>query len=173
MRNPKIYEKDFQNNVLQVLAEFFVIDTQVSGTHFSGKRMKIDAVLKPRQLLEWKNPSVAFGIEFKSPNKLKSTTDKTHWLTQCVDYANTNWNDYGYIHIFSCPAIFDTLLHTNLPESQWLLNRLLSNMGIGELKQHSSYGWCFYLQNSHLIWSEKRGVVAGKTWTLQRTFGSR
>lgn len=172
MFGPKrILEKDFQNRVLEVLDKFFNIDTQITGRHYSGRLMKIDAILKPRQPQSWKDPNVALGVEFKSPDKLGSTTDKSHWMTQCVDYANTDWNNYGYIHIFSCPAIFESLQNANVHEGIWLLNRLLSNMGVGELKHHPNYGWCFYLQDSHLIWSEKRGVVSGRVWKLRRTFG--
>ena len=82
-------EAEFQQNVLNSLEKYFEIQTQVKGTHFSGNSMILDAVLIPKNKQEWKNEHVALGIEFKSPSKLKSTTDITHWATQCIDYANT------------------------------------------------------------------------------------
>ena len=171
--NIPLSEKKFQESVFSILQNHFKIEKQVSGKHFSGKKFLIDAVIQPLDLTEWKNKEIAFGVEFKSPDKLKSTNDTTGWFAQCIDYANTNWDSYGYINIFSCPRLFDDLTFANVQDSRLLINRLFSNLGIGELYKHKNYGFCFYLQNSHLIWSEKRGVIGGKNWSLKRKFGSR
>lgn len=113
---------------------------------------------------------MSFGIEFKLIEKLNSTKDNTFWINQCIDYANTNWDKYGYIYIFSCPSIFDNIEYA-VRGYKWLWNRILSNLGVGRLVHHKHYGWTFYLQDTHRIWSQKDGVIAGKTWSLNRKFG--
>lgn len=163
-------EKIYADNILNILSPSFYIEKEVKGTHFSGERLRIDAVLKPKESFLWKNPNISLGIEFKSVENLKSTKNITHWVTQCIDYANTNWDKHGYIYIFSCPSIFDKLSYT-VQDKEWLWNRILSNLGIGRLVQHHIYGWTFYLQDSHRIWSQKDGIIAGKTWSLNRKLG--
>lgn len=163
-------EKNFSTNILNQLATDFYIVEQVYGTHFSGARLRIDAILKPKDISKWKNQNVCFGIEFKLAEKLKDTKDKTLWIKQCIDYANTNWDNYGYIYVFSCPSIFDKLEYS-VQDKGWLWNRILSNLGVGRLDNHNYHGLTFFLQDSHRIWSEKGGVASGKKWTLKRKFG--
>lgn len=163
-------EKIFANNILELLKDDFIIVTEVWGTHFSGARLRIDAILKPKDPTKWKNPDVCFGIEFKLAEKLKDTKDKTLWIKQCIDYANTEWDNYGYLYIFSCPSIFDKLEYAVMG-NQWLWNRILSNLGVGRLDMNNYHGWTFYLQDTHRIWSQKGGVASGKNWSLKRKFG--
>lgn len=163
-------EKYFVKETLQLLSKHFIIKEQVLGTHFSGARLRIDAILQPVDVKTWKNKNVAFGIEFKSQDKLDSTKDKTLWIKQCIDYANTRWDEYGYLYIFSCPSIFDQLKYA-VKDEGWLWNRILSNLGVGRLDNIKNYGWTFFLQDEHRIWSEKDGVVCGKKWSLKRKFG--
>lgn len=164
-------EKDFSEKVLQDLSPYFNIETQVRGTHFSSTKLIVDAVLTPKDKSKWKDENVCFGIEFKCESKLESIKDNILWINQCIDYADTNWNKYGYIHIFSCPGIFDKLKRSLKDLPLW--NRLISNMGVGTLENHPRYGWTFYLQDSHRIWSQKDGVISGKHWSLKRKFGRR
>ncbi len=163
-------EKNYAENILSQLKNDFYIEEQVYGSHFSGARLRIDAILKPKNNLIWKNPNVSFGIEFKLEEKLKDTKDKTLWIKQCIDYANTNWDNYGYIYVFSCPSIFETLEYT-FQDKSWLWNRILSNLGVGRIENHNYHGLTFYLQDTHRIWSKNGGVASGKHWTLKRKFG--
>ena len=75
----------------QLTNDFYI--KQVYRTHFSGVRLRIDAVLKPKDTSQSKNPDVCLGIEFKLEEKLKDTKDKIVWIKQCIDYANTKRND--------------------------------------------------------------------------------
>lgn len=163
-------EKIYAENILKILRNDFYIEPQVYGTHFSGARLRIDAVVKPRDVSKWKNPGICFGIEFKLEEKLKGTKDKTLWIKQCIDYANTRWDNYGYMYIFSCPSIFGKLDQV-IQGNQWLWNRILSNLGVGRLDNHKSYGWTFFLQDTHRVWSQREGIASGKHWTLKRKFG--
>lgn len=163
-------EKEFSETVLNILAKDFYIQTEVWGTHFSGTKLRIDAVAMPKESTKWKNPDVCFGIEFKAKQNLKDTTHKTHWINQCIDYANTNWDKFGYMYIFSCPSVFENLGDV-IKGEPWLWNRILSNQGVGRLDFNKYHGLTFYLQDTHRIWSEKGGVASGKVWSLKRKFG--
>ena len=163
-------EKIYADYIIKLLSNDFYIVEQVYGTHFSGARLRIDAIAKPKDISNWKNPDVCFGIEFKLQENLKDTHDSTHWIKQCIDYANTKWDNYGYIYVFSCPSIFDKLDYA-VQGNQWLWNRILSNLGVGRLDNHKYYGWSFFLQDTHRVWSQRDGVTSGKHWTLKRKFG--
>lgn len=163
-------EKHFSDKVLRAFDGEFIVNKEVFGTHFSGARLRIDAVLKPKKTSLWKNPNVALGIEFKLKEKLNGTKDSTAWMKQCVDYANTKWDNHGYLYVFSCPSIFDDLDHCSIGvPSLW--NRFLSNLGVGRVAYNDFHGWTFYLQDTHRIWSERGGVASGKHWSLIRKFG--
>jgi len=153
-----------------MLSKDFHIAEQVKGTHFSKAKLCIDAIVRPKDTCKWKNPDVCLGIEFKLEEKLKDTKDKTLWVKQCIDYANTRWDNYDeYLYIFSCPSIF--YLDNVVKGDPWLWNRILSNLGVGRLDLDKNHGWTFYLQDSHRIWSENEGVAQGKNWALKRKFG--
>ena len=70
MLNDFTVEKIFSKQVLSLLSDAFEIKTEVFGTHFSGTRLRIDAVLKPKDTAKWKNKNVVLGIEFKDKEKL-------------------------------------------------------------------------------------------------------
>ncbi len=64
-------EKEFCENVLKALSEDFIIFKEVSGKHFSGAQLRIDAVLIPKDTSQWKDKNICLGVEFKC-----ETTDK-------------------------------------------------------------------------------------------------
>ncbi len=108
-------EAALSNLYLTDLEPHFYIEREITGSHFSGKRLRLDAVLKPKAASMWKREDVAFGIEFKDTDRFAKSYDTknlTQWLAQCIDYANTNWDNFGYLYIFCCPSLVD-----EVPES--------------------------------------------------------
>lgn len=169
-------EKSLVSEIVEQLSNDFLFEKQVSGKHFSGQQFKIDYIIKPLITNGWKNPQVCFGLEFKDlPNldQKGDTKDFSKWLAQCVDYSNTYWNNYGYIYILTCPGI-TTSRFLQQVDASWMLTRIMAHLGIGELKFSNPYGWTITLSGQHRLWSQKNGVeMAGKSWNLQRCFGSR
>lgn len=162
-------------NYLSELEPHFYIKQEACGTHFSGKRLRLDAVLKPKLTLNWKNPNVAFGIEFKDTERFSKSYDTknlTKWLAQCIDYSNTSWDDFGYLYIFCCPSLVDEISDSAFQNLMFIRN-LMGQMGIGEIKSLPLYGLSILLHGHHRIWSIKKGVEYGKSYTLVKRFGSR
>lgn len=172
-------ENEIKRMFLDELNQEFHIEQEVKGQHFSGKQMRVDAVLRPRHTAEWKRSDVAFGLEFKDVNRFSRSYDTknfTKWLAQCVDYSNTKWDRYGYLYIFCCPSLVDEIPESVLPNPMFLRN-FMGQLGIGELKRHKvnsvDYGLSILLHGSHRIWSSKRGVEDGRRYALLKKFGSR
>jgi len=166
-------EKDFKTEIQNKLKDHFDFFPEIKGTHFSGKRLSIDHIIIPKNNTEWKNKNIVFGLEYKDVGRIDGdTTNFTSWLAQCVDYANTNWDEYGYIYILTCPGIRSSEFMQAV-DSDWMLARVMGHLGIGELKIIKNYGLTITLQDSHRIWSENKGVESGKKWNLERKFGSR
>lgn len=168
-------EEDIKNSYLSLLKIDFNIDVEVEGIHFTGKKLNLDAVVRPRNNKLWKNENTALGIEFKDTARFRSnfdTKDFTKWLAQCIDYSNTRWGKYGYLYIFACPSITDNVPEHVLGNEQFVVN-LMSQLGVGELKKLNKYGLTFILNGRHRVWSRNKGVEAGKSWNLLRKFGSR
>ena len=165
-------EKHFSESVKLKLQNHFEFIPEIKGSHFSGNRFKLDYLIIPKNRTGWKNQSIVFGLEFKDLKKIDGDTKNyTKWLGQCIDYSNTNWDNYGFINILTCPGIRDSNFMKSVDQT-FLLVRILGQLGIGELKQIDNYGWTLTL-NDHRIWSEKKGVECGEKWDLQRKFGSR
>lgn len=168
-------EKNLKKDYLSILKKDFNVFEEVSGRHFSNKRMRIDAVVTPKKKEGWKNENVAFGIEFKDTIRFSEsydTKDFTKWLSQCIDYSNTEWKDFGYIYIFCCPSLIEGV-PSHLVGSGMFLRNFLGQMGIGELTEEGRYGLSFLLHGHHRIWSQCGDVEMGKHWNLKRKFGSK
>ncbi len=169
-------ETELSTSLLRRLDPHFHVHREVHGTHFSGKSLRIDAVVVPRDSSQWKDQGVALGVEFKDVARLRGdTTNFTSWLAQCVDYGNTNWNGFGYLHVFACPSLVDGVPgeRAGPGSAVWILPRVMSHLGVGELREVERTGLTFLLQGSHRIWSETHGVECGARWSLKRHFGSR
>ncbi len=167
-------EAAFKARVLNILRDEFYIWTEVEGTHFSGKRLRLDAVVAPKVTTAWKTPHVALGIEFKSEIRLSGGMKAlTKWFAQCVDYAHTEWDGFGYLYVFACPGMIEDMQSPSAGQSAWLLRRVMGQIGIGELRFDPRRGLSFYLHQDHRLWSQRDGVESGRFWTLTRTFGSR
>ncbi|MDJ0737584.1 MAG: hypothetical protein QNJ47_26565 [Nostocaceae cyanobacterium] len=170
-------EASLTTRYLTDLEPHFHIKREVMGTHFSGKRLRLDAVLKPKIASSWKREDVAFGIEFKDTERFAQNYDTknlTKWLAQCVDYSNTDWDDFGYLYIFCCPSLLDEVPESVLPNPNLMFVRnFMGQMGIGEIKYLPRYGLSILVHGHHRIWSATKGVEYGKTYKLDRCFGSR
>ncbi len=166
-------EKTLAQQYLNELEPHFHIAREVQGRHFSGKRLRVDAVLRPKVTAEWKCQDVAFAIEFKDTERFRQqsfdTKDYTKWLAQCVDYANTEWENFGYLYVFSCPSLIDG---ANIADEMFVRN-FMGQLGIGEIKNLKNYGLSILLHGHHRIWSASQGVEFGKHYTLKKQFGSR
>ena len=167
-------EAAFKAHVLNILRDEFFIWTEVEGPHFSGRRLRLDAIVTPKNIATWKTPHVALGIEFKDDIRWNGGTKAlTKWFAQCVDYAHTDWDGFGYLYVFACPGMIDELTGPSSSPGAWLLSRVMGQLGIGELRFDPRRGLSFYLHESHRLWSQRDGIESGRLWSLTRTFGSR
>lgn len=165
--------------VLSRLRPYFHIEEQVQGTHWSGKRLRIDAVLRPREPKLWARQDVAFGVEFKNvaPNGDGGMNSFTRWAAQAVDYANTQWDGYDRIVIFTCPGVLPKGFVNHKQEIHndahiRFAEGLLGQLGVGELVLQWGIGLTFRLQGV-TVWSERSGVQKGRNWPLRPKAGSR
>jgi hypothetical protein len=165
--------------VLDRLRHYFHVEEQVQGTHWSGKRLRIDAVLRPRESELWARPDVAFGIEFKNvaPNNDGGMNALTRWAAQAVDYANTQWDGYGRLTVFTCPGVLPSGMVSHKHEKPNPVHvrfseGLLGQLGVGELVLQWGIGLVFRLQSCP-VWSERHGIQKGRNWPLLPKAGSR
>lgn len=64
-------EADLAERVIERLEPWFWVEREVVGQHCSGRSLRVDAVIRPRNSENWRNPTVAFGLEFKKPDAFK------------------------------------------------------------------------------------------------------
>jgi hypothetical protein len=158
-------ERELANHVLSEFYEDFTIDREVPGWHCTGKRLRLDAVVIPKDTYGWLDGNeTALGIEFKLPGSLNGIKDYGKWFAQCVDYTHSIWSSYGRIPIFACPF---------LPFGDHIFKRVLGQLGIGELINLPRYGWSFVRNESHRQWSQANGVEEAKRTRLRPAAGSR
>lgn len=169
-------EAELAKRVLERLDEHFVIVQEVGGTHCLGRRMRADAVIIPRNWQEWKNPNIAFGVEFKLPDG--SIRSYTKWLAQTVDYTHVDWDDFGHLVMLTCPGVAAGLCRDQgdgdpdtIREVKFA-KRIIGQLNVGELVVRWRYGLTILINNDH-VWSERSGVVRGGQWPLNVKSGSR
>jgi len=156
-------EKELKLKVLNRLSQYFFIQEEVDGVHFTGKKFRIDAVIKPFDVTGWKNPNVAFGVEFKQTSIEYDIRGVTGLIRQAYDYQHTDFETFGKIPILICPL----KLHPILGDGAISFTRhLLGKFGIGEIRNTPHRGLSIIFQESHYIWDEKNGLSLGRYWSF-------
>lgn len=172
------YEQELANAVTAELAADFHTYPEVWGTHFSGMRLRLDLVVTPKEPDRWKRQNVALGVEFKSELCTRGSGAFAA-QAQAVDYANTNWDGFGYMYIFLFPGVGRSISHGDNTYHQL---RLLDGLGVGQLVWNAG-ALQFELAND-IVWSSRinpysgkrygdNGVEKGRHWNMTRKFGAR
>lgn len=162
-------EQEFSTQTIERLRPYFDIRHEWWGTCF-GKRVRIDALLKPNDLTEWKNKDIILGVEFKRiDDNLKYKA-----VAQCIDYSYAEWDGLGRIPIFLCPGIpGNNLSHIERQKYYYPIAQLLCQFNVGELLE-TKHGLTLQMAGANKIWSERRsGVFGCKTWNFKPKSGSR
>ncbi|MET8384284.1 hypothetical protein ABZV14_14915 [Streptosporangium canum] len=169
-------ERELADRVLERLEPWFVVRREVYGTHCFGARLRIDAMLRPRDAHAWRNPDVAFGVEFKVPRLADGLKTYAKWVAQAVDYTYVDWDGYGRRIVLTCPGVIAAMggyQGTRDGDGDLLVaKRLMGQLGVGELVLRWGYGLTV-LVNDGRVWSERGGVGCGKHWNLNIRSGSR
>lgn len=174
-------ESDVRKKVLSRLSHNFSIEEEVWGTHWSGKRMRIDAIVIPKDDSGWKTKRPRLGIEFKNFRGFRASFDMkdyTKWWAQCHDYAETKFDGHGYVYVFSYNGFSHYRQRAGRESSAAFAVRFWGRLGVGEL-QPTEDGYprqkslMFVLNGTNKVWSEARGVLDGGRISMERKFGSR
>ena len=170
-------EKELREVALRDLERLFRVETEVSGTHCSGSRLRIDAVLRPRDHRAWfDQEKTMFGVEFKrSAGQYESIGKFCSWLAQAADYTHVNWDGYGYLQVLTCPAFtgeFSYPVDSDMFRYfTFLAARLAGQLGVGELGQIPRQGWTLRMSGED-YWSENGGMSLTSRRTLLNKTGS-
>lgn len=166
-------ESDVKRGVLERLSPHFDIYEEVWGTHWSGKRIRIDAILSPKDSSQWKTPSAKLGVEFKNFRSFDPTLsmkDYTKWWSQCHDYAETEFDGHGYVPVFSYNGFTHYRQRAGSDSAAAFAVRFWGRLGVGELQPDDL---TFVINGTNKIWSLRRGVLDGRRISMERKFGSR
>lgn len=177
MGRPKNYSKYedadeiiFRNNWFAKLEPYFEIYKEVTGVHLTGAKLQIDAVIRPKDISEWKNTKIAFGVEFKSPTKIDRLRNQFGFMKQCVDYSYTEFDSFGFIPVLSCPRFEVDETYSN-EKALTSIRHFLNSFNVGELDD-TYRGLSIIFAEHHYIWAD--GIVnEGKRWSFEKKFGSR
>lgn len=173
-------EREAKEPVLQRLSQHFHIHEEVWGTHWSGRRLRIDAIITPKDDSDWKTKSPHFGVEFKNFRGFKASGDMkdyTKWWSQCHDYAETDFDEYGYVYVFSYNGFSHYRTRSKNETTAAFAQRFWGRVGVGELMPgvdgFPAKESLMLMLQGHKVWSEVAGVGCGKSWLMERKFGSR
>lgn len=178
-----------ENQLSEWMAEeleyYFNVQREVTGTHCSGRRMRIDLLLTPRPDVGrheshlWKTENPVLGIEVKRLRRGGWKAYSAH-LAQAVDYTHVQWDGYGAARIFtfSPPDSFDMITdvrgnYIDQDNEDRKFRTLIWQLGVGELAYLDRDGWTLLGQSNHVLWSEARGVHEAKRWDMSPKLGSR
>jgi hypothetical protein len=174
-------ERDVASSVLSRLEPHFDIFEEQWGTHWSGTRLRIDAIIKPKDDSLWKTKSPRMGLEFKNFRRFDPSLDMkdyTKWYAQCHDYAETNFDDHGFVYVFSYNGFSHYRARFPNSPAPALAERFWGRIGVGEL-QPGFDGYprkpslILRINGTNKIWSEVAGVKDGQRMSMERKFGSR
>lgn len=166
-------ESDLKRRIIARLSSHFDVFEEVWGTHWSGKRVRIDAIITPKDDSEWKTKSPRIGVEFKNFRKFNPSFDMkdyTRWWAQCHDYAETKFDDHGYVYVFSYNGFSHYAQRAGRETAAAFAVRFWGRLGVGEIQPDELM---FVINGTNKIWSERRGVIDGRRISMERKFGSR
>lgn len=166
-------EKEVRESTLARLSSHFLIHEEVWGTHWSGRRLRIDAVITPKDDSDWKTKSPRLGVEFKNFRAFKPSGDMkdyTRWWSQCHDYAETDFDGCGYVPVFSYNGFSHYRQRMGSDSAAAFAVRFWGRLGVGEIRPDDLL---FVMNGTNKIWSESRGVIDGSRISMERKFGSR
>lgn len=146
---------------VSLASPYFRIQHEVRGTHYTGKRLRMDMLLHPR--FEWSGGGHhPIGLEIKKPMHRSG-----HLIGQAADYAASSWESDAHsdpVSVFV--AVYDEMALDHG------IAQVLGGIGVIYFgPDEKSVGLnvrCSY----NRMWSERDGVVNNK-WSAQRKFGSR
>jgi hypothetical protein len=166
-------EESFIREWMPRIEKHFHVDREIEGKHFSGKTLRIDAVIRPRDTTGWANPNAALGLEFKSSRIQSGASwgDTVKWLAQSVDYSNTKWDRYGYIYTLVAGGI--NPIQRRRGSDFRYLQMLAAHLGVGELQIDRNEGLSIVFSGEHLLWTEVRGPIFARKHKLERKWGAR
>ncbi len=159
-------EKEFSENILNRLSSDFFIEREVSGTHFTGRKVRVDAIISPKRHFEWKNQSISFGIEFKKHEESVSPRVITRMIKQGYDYMHSDFGRFGKVPILLCPLSSPNWNYAMSNEQMRFVKRLLGDFMIGEITD-TYRGLSIVFKDSHVVWDETSGVLYGRTWDFK------
>jgi hypothetical protein len=157
-------ESDVSNQLLERLERFFIVHREIDGVHWTGKKVRIDAVLQPKKELGFFDPSCFLGLEIK--RGVDGLGEITKQISQAVDYTNSSFGDFGLMYVFCYPDPIDGGWNQQVN----FYDRFIGQLGIGFLSSKS--GLRLRLKG-HNLWSEAAGAQDAKHWSLKRKFGSK
>lgn len=176
-------EDIFRYDVLNKLSPYFncITEEKFHGIHpVNNKKMRVDAMIWPKDNSKWANKEIIFGIEFKDPNKLDKRKDYDTFMKQCIDYSYCTWFFHGEnkskfdVPILLCPSISNDDRYNRLKEDIYIraMMKFLNHFNIGELALNT-YRSDIEIRFSctHLIWNSDEGVNEGKRWKFKTKFG--
>lgn len=164
--NTYLTEKEFSEHILCRLSTDFWIDREVTGTHFTGRKMRIDAIISPKKSFDWKNQSIAFGIEFKKHHEHISPRVISGMIKQGYDYMHCEFGRFGKVPILLCPLTSEKWNYAMSTEQSRFVKRVLGDFMIGEITD-TYRGLSIVFKENHVIWDESSGVLFGKTWDFK------
>lgn len=163
MLGEKGRERDAEARWDDVLAWHFYIRRQVNGTHFSGKRLRIDRMLSPRK---W---AWGCGHQHEVGFEIKASVCQTD-AAQAADYANTKWD--GTPDEYTIVGLY-----------RWDRDKARPLAGIGCFAFVVEHNWKIQGPALTLCWNGNRmwtGSLTGESrdipalpWCPSRKFGSR
>ncbi len=151
-------ENKFREEALRQLDTWFHVQTEVSGIHpRRTQKLRIDAVLRPRDTAPWYDPDPAFALEFKrSKTSYEHLSKYTRWIAQSMDYAETDWDGYGYLTVFTCPSVLSSMPYLD-DRTEFVLSRVMGQRDVGELG-FTREGWVLRLTGEN-YWTQDDGIV--------------
>ena len=159
---------------LSRLEPHFEIAREVSGLHFTGKRVRIDAIVTPLNHVGFRGrPS--FGIEFKSSGgwKQRMADGLASHYSQCMDYAISEFDGFGCVQVLPYLNSARAETHRKLAAPGSLGLSLLQRFGVGTLEDDARWGLTIR-SGGNRIWSEDGGITGhGENWKFERKFGTR
>jgi len=179
-KQPFMSENDYSKRILELLKRDFFVFTEVPGVDIFGNKVKIDAIIEPKEPELWAVKNICIGIEFKRRNPQEKAKNygkqkqQATWYMQCKFEGRPGGRRLSLVLL--CPL---NIGFYNFSEDQFeKYCKDIDKIGIGTIRlwvPKNGREWDVHMVcNANSVqWSYRKGVIEGrknkyKRWNVSK-----
>lgn len=145
----RVSESNLAGIVLELLSDAFHVEREVRGRHWTGKSVRVDAVLRPKDSSNWTEADPAILLEFKN------FFTSHNAVSQCIQYTCSEFQGVdGPRQVYLYPGFRSVMAQAGNRDNYAATCRIYGKANVGELNVETYPAGVspVFRMNGHAVW---------------------